>query len=52
MMRHLDVPQALALAAERTPVRLHVADPEPWRYPQSLAKALGFEERVEISPAR
>lgn len=51
VLRHLDVPQALAMAAERSPIRLRVDNSEPWRYPQAVAKALGLEERVEFAPA-
>ncbi len=52
VLRHLDLPQAAALAAERTKLTLHIADATPadaWRYPKELAAALHWgEDRVRI----
>ncbi|MDQ3622563.1 MAG: acetylxylan esterase [Verrucomicrobiota bacterium] len=57
VLRHLDLPQAVALAAERSPVALYVEDPEPWRFAQSVANALrlGPEQlqiRQPVDPVR
>ena len=40
----LDMPQAVALAAERSQVVLHqsAADPSDWEYPQAVTKTLGW----------
>jgi dienelactone hydrolase len=40
----LDLPQAVALAAERAPVVLHqpAADPADWAYPRAVARQLGW----------
>ena len=52
VLRHLDLPQSVALAAERSEVVLHNADASPWRYSQSVATSLGWgEKRVQILPA-
>jgi hypothetical protein len=41
------MPQALAMAAERSNVVIDQASAEPWEYPQAVAAALGWEgERV------
>lgn len=56
VLKHLDLPQAVALAAERSPVSISRAgvqgDPR-WEYPRSMAKQLGWpENRVQICPLR
>ena len=43
VLRFLDVPQAVALAAERSEVRIHQEEPTGWEYPQSAAKTLGWK---------
>ena len=49
VMRFLDTPQALALAAERSQVTLHAADPAPWAFALETAKKLGWPgERVKF----
>lgn len=49
VLRHLDLPQAVALAAERSTVALYTADATPWLYAQRAAAALGWgEKRVQI----
>jgi len=49
VLRHLDIPQAVALAAERSTVTLYTKDAESWRYPQAVATALGWgEKRLQI----
>jgi len=42
VLRYMDVPQAVALAAEHTRVQLHVESAEPWQFAQSLATSLGW----------
>jgi dienelactone hydrolase len=47
--RHLDVPQAIALVADRSTVAIYSNTPEAWAYPVAVAKALGWgEQRVQI----
>jgi dienelactone hydrolase len=44
VLRVLDIPQAVALAAERAPVVLHrpAGGPDAWAYPAATARALGW----------
>ena len=50
VLRVLDVPQAVAMASERSQVRLHDARPEAWQYPRQVAAALGWsEDRVRVA---
>ncbi len=42
VLRHLDVPQALALAAERAPVRLRQTNPDDWSWTAGVARRLGW----------
>ena len=44
VQRYLDLPQALALAAERSPVRVY-QDAANWTYPQGVAKALTWDAK-------
>ena len=48
VLRYLDLPQALAMAAERTPVILYAGDTTPWRYPQAVTMALGMGGRLQF----
>jgi hypothetical protein len=49
VLKHLDIPQAVAVAAERAPVRLHSTDHTSWKYPRSVVTALGWgETRLEL----
>lgn len=51
VLRHLDLPQSVALAAERSTVTLLTTDVGAWAYPQGVAGALGWGgERVQIRP--
>jgi hypothetical protein len=51
VLRFLDTPQALALAAERSRVRLYDADASAWQYPLAVAKQLGWDEKqIKIRP--
>jgi hypothetical protein len=43
IQRFLDLPQAVAMAAARTPLTLHAQDAGDWEYPQSVAKSLGWD---------
>jgi len=49
VLRHLDLPQAAAMAAERSTLALYTDNPAPWRFAQSVATALSWgEKRVQI----
>ncbi len=49
VLRHLDLPQAAALAAERSTLALYTDLPDAWSYPRSVATALGLgDKRVQI----
>jgi hypothetical protein len=55
VLKYLDIPQAVAMAAEKTHVGIHqTADKnEPvWDYPLAVAKNLGWNNRIAILPAR
>ena len=52
VLRHLDLPQAAALAAERSTLVLHTNEMAPWRYAQDVARALQWgENRVQLREA-
>ncbi len=44
VLRHLDIPQAMAMAAERIEIDLHDTDKEPWRYCEETASNLGWDD--------
>jgi hypothetical protein len=47
--RFLDMPQALAMAAERSKIVLYQDDDTGWEYPQSVAKALHWPaDQIQI----
>ncbi|MCS6852794.1 MAG: prolyl oligopeptidase family serine peptidase [Gemmataceae bacterium] len=49
VLRFLDVPQAVALAAERSAVRLYQANAEGWSYATDVAAKLGWEpKRIQV----
>ncbi len=49
VLRYLDMPQAVALAAERSEVVLYQAEAAGWDYPLAVAKTLGWgEKRIAI----
>jgi hypothetical protein len=48
VLRYLDLPQVVAMVAERATVVLHTDDPEAWRYPVEVAAALGWEDRIVV----
>jgi hypothetical protein len=49
VLKVLDVPQAVALAAERSKVRIYQAGTEGWEYPAAVAGKLGWPaKQIEI----
>ena len=49
VLRHLDLPEAVALAAEHTTVALYTDKPEPWHFAQTTAATLSWgDKRVQI----
>jgi dienelactone hydrolase len=49
VLRVLDLPQTVALAAERCPVVLHGDDPAAWSYPKAIAGRLGWgDDRLKF----
>ena len=44
VLRYLDLPQAVAMAAERTKIRLYQKDNSTWQFPQILVKKLGWHD--------
>jgi hypothetical protein len=45
VQRHLDTPEFMALAAERSKVVLYQDDDAGWEYPQAVAKQLNWDEK-------
>jgi hypothetical protein len=43
--RYLDMPQAVAMAAERSQVVLYQDDETGWEFPQALAQKLGWDAK-------
>jgi dienelactone hydrolase len=53
VLRHLDLPQAAALAAERATVVLYSDEATPWQYARDVAQNLQWgEKRVQTRKAR
>ena len=53
--RFLDMPQAVAMAAERSKVVIYQDDDTGWEYPQAVAKALGWDAKqiqIRRKPAK
>ena len=48
VLRILDVPQAVAMAAENAQVVLHQPDHNGWEYPVAVAHRLGWGDRIEL----
>ena len=44
VLRYLDVPQAIAMAAQHSQVRIYQEDDAGWSFPQSVQKSLGWPE--------
>lgn len=45
ILRFLDLPQALSMAASRTPVKLKQVDPQDWKYAIQVGKQMGWQEQ-------
>jgi hypothetical protein len=45
VLKYLDLPQAAALAAEKTRVIIYSADEKAWTYPAAVVKLLGLPEK-------
>lgn len=51
VLRFLDVPQAVALAAERSRIRIYDADAGAWQFPLELAERLNWDPRqIKVRP--
>ena len=51
VLRFLDVPQAVAMAAEQSEVCIYQDDKSGWEYPRQVAKKLGWAKgRLQIHP--
>lgn len=48
VLRYLDTPQAVALAAERSQVRIYQDGAEGWDYPSEVARTLGWEKALQV----
>ncbi len=48
VLRYLDIPQAAALAAERTRVVIYTKDKQPWDYLVQSAEKLGWPKNVQL----
>jgi hypothetical protein len=44
VLRYLDIPQAVAIATERSQIRLYQEDDSGWRFPQAVAEKLGLSD--------
>jgi len=51
VLKLLDLPQALAMAAERGPLELVTSEPQAWSFATETAERLGWESRLRIEPA-
>jgi hypothetical protein len=45
VLRVLDIPQAMAMAEERSQVRLFETEPNGWEYPAAVAQGLGWNKK-------
>jgi len=49
VLRYLDIPQALAMATERSQIQLYQKDDFQWQFPQAVSKTLGWpQEQFQI----
>jgi hypothetical protein len=48
VLRILDVPQAVAMAAENSAVRIKQNNESDWEYPLAVADKLGWKGRIEM----
>jgi len=44
VLRYLDIPQTVAMAAERSQIRFYQEDDSGWRFPQAVAEKLGWPD--------
>lgn len=52
VLKSHDIPQAVAMAAERCPVRITVKDEAAWDYPRQVAKNLNWTAEKKSDPPR
>jgi hypothetical protein len=53
VLRYLNIPQAVAMAAERSQIRLYQEDDSGWRFPQAVAEKLGWpDDRFQMQGKR
>ena len=53
VLRYLDMPGAVAMAAERSQIRLYMEDKSGWQFPRAVTKKLGWSEKqFQIRPVR
>jgi len=45
VLRYLDIPQAVAMAAERSQIRLYQEDNFGWQFPQAVSKKLSWSKK-------
>lgn len=45
ILRFMDLPQALGMAASRTPVKLKQVNPKDWKYSTQVGKQMGWQEK-------
>jgi hypothetical protein len=48
VLRFMDLPQAVAIAAERSRVRIYQSDDAGWKYPAAVAQRLGWDKKQFI----
>jgi hypothetical protein len=48
VLKSLDVPEAVAMAAERCRVRIYAPDKSCWSFPAQLAAKLGWKGAIEL----
>jgi dienelactone hydrolase len=48
VLRYLDTPQAVAMAASRSKVRIYTADKSAWSFATDTASRLGWEKAIEL----
>jgi dienelactone hydrolase len=48
VLKYLDTPQAAAIAAERSRVRIYTAEKSAWSFPAQVAEKLGWKKAFEL----
>ncbi len=51
VLKHLDIPQAAAIAAERSRLRIYTADKSAWSFPAQVSEKLGWKKMFELREA-